>query len=515
MKRILLLLFLCIVFFGCARKNITPHDTLVIAIPSEPANLDPRFALDADSQRIDQLIFDSLVMIDHQLNIVPHLAKSFENPNPLLYRFLLHEGVKFHDGSPLTAQDIAATLNQIRDPDFGSPLIASFKNIDEVKVVDPHILEIKLKTPQPNFLTDLTLIKAIPHKKEAKLKDKFKDYLIGSGPYQFVKKNNLQIVLKVNPNHFKYKIGPSMLQLNRIVFKVIKDDHTRLLKLKTGEIDLVQNALSSDSVAQLASAPSLTLNKSPGLTYSYLGFNLKDPILKNKKVRQAIAYGIERGEIIHHLLRDLAAPAKSVLSPLNSYHEESVKTYDYEPQKAKYLLATSGLRLPIKLEYKTSTDTEAINIARLIADQLKKIGIDITIRSYEWGTFFNDIQQGNFQMFSSRWVGVTDPDIYYDLFHSSNIPPGKNRGYYSNSNVDKWLDRSKMTTDFNERKKLFSQIQKQIAEDLPYVSLWHWNNVAVYSSRLRAYYAHPQANYWPALWISKWSPYVGSDINAR
>jgi len=306
-----------------------------------------------------------------------------------------------------------------------------------------------------------------------------------------------------------------MLQLNRIVFKVIKDDHTRLLKLKTGEIDIVQNALSADSVAELASAPSLTLNKSPGLTYSYLGFNLKDPILKNKKVRQAIAHGIERKEIIHHLLRDLAAPAKSVLSPLNSYYEDSVKSYDYEPQKAKQLLATSGLRLPIKLEYKTSTDTEAINVARLLADQLKKVGIEIAIRSHEWGTFFSDIQQGNFQLFSSRWVGVTDADIYYDLFHSSNIPPGKNRGYYSNSKVDKLLDRSKMTTDPKERRKLFSQIQKQIAEDLPYVSLWHWNNVAVYSSRVRSYYAHPQANYLPVLRISKWPPYVGSDANAR
>lgn len=512
MKRLLPLLLLCIVFFGCTRKNITPADALVIAIPSEPANLDPRFALDADSQRIDQLIFDSLVMIDHQLNIVPHLAKSFENPTPLLYRFTLHEGVKFHDGSPLTAQDFSETLKKIRDPDFGSPYIASFKNIDQVNVISPSILEIKLKTPQPNFLTDLTLIKAIPHEKEAQLKDKFREHLIGSGPYQFVKKETHQIVLKKNKKHFKYKdIGSFRQALDRLIFKVIRDDQTRFLKLKTGEIDIVQNALSSDSIARLATVPTLTLNKSPGLTYSYLGLNLKDPILKNKRVRQAIAYGISRTEIIHHLLHDLAAPAKSVLSPLNGYYEDTVQNYDYDPQKAKYLLATSGLHLPVKLEYKTSTDAEAINIARLIADQLKQIGIDITIRSYEWGTFFNDIQQGNFQIFSSRWVGVTDPDIYYDLFHSSNTPPGKNRGYYSNSKIDKLLDRSKITLDPKERQKLFSAIQKQIAEDLPYVSLWHWNNVAVYTSRLRGYYAHPQANYLPFLLVSKWSPYVGTN----
>lgn len=490
MKRSFLIFCLCIVFFGCTRKNITPPDALVAAISSEPANLDPRFALDADSQRIDQLIFDSLIIIDHQLNIIPHLAKTFENPNPLLYRFILHEGVTFHDGSPVTADDFSETLKKIRDPDFGSPYLASFKNIDTVAVINPHTLEIKLKNPQPNFLTDFTLIKAIPHKKE--------NHLIGSGPYQYVKKESNAIILKRNPNHFKFK--PKM---ERLIFKVIKDDNTRLLKLKNGELDLVQNALSSDSIAQLAATPALTLTKGPGLTYSYLGFNLKDPILKNKKVRQAIAYGIKREEIIHHLLHDLATPAKSVLSPLNGYYEDKVESYEYDPEKAKRLLATSGLHLPIKLEYKTSTDTETINIARLIADQMKRIGIEITIRSHEWGTFFSDIQQGNFQMFSSRWVGVTDPDIYYDLFHSSNAPPGKNRGHYVNSKIDKLLEHTKTTTDPGQRKKLFSTIQKRIARDLPYVSLWHWNNVAVYSSKLKGFYFHPQSNYLPLIDISK------------
>ena len=419
-----------LLLFGCSRQNLTPKDSLVVAIDAEPSNLDPRFALDATSQRIDTLLYDALVMIDNNLQIVPHLALNWKTLNDTTYQFTLRPNLRFSDGSPIAADHFVSTLKQIQDPNFGSPLLSGFKNVEKVTALDPLTLEIRLKTPQASFLTDLTLIKAMKEQKDPKTDGT--ELPLGSGPYQLVTKEPNTLKLKRNPDHFKFHP-----KLENLVFKIIKDDNTRVLKLKKGEVDLIQNALNYDSLAKLSKESTLSFTKSPGITYAYLGFNLKDPLLKNKKVRQAIAYAIHREEIIEHLLEKMATPANSILSSQNWYTEPTVRSYDYDPQKAKKLLKESGVYLPVTLVFKTSTDIQAVNIARLISDHLKKVGIMVELRTNEWGTFFNDIQTGNFQLFSSRWVGVTDPDILYDIFHSSNVPPGKNRVFYINSKVDK------------------------------------------------------------------------------
>lgn len=493
--------FLSIPFllFGCSKQNLTPPDTLVVAIDAEPSNLDPRFALDAYGQRIDTLLYDALVMIDNKLQIVPHLALNWKTLNDTTYEFTLRPHLTFPDGSPITAQTFVRVLGQIQDPNFGSPLMSSFKNVEKAIALNPVTLEIHLKTPQASFLTDLTLLKALQEAPK-KSNENSKELPDGSGPYQFVKKEGNTIVLKRNPNHFTFHP-----KLEKIIFKIIKDDNTRVLKLKKGEIDLVQNALNYDSLAKLSQDKNASLSfiKSPGISYAYLGFNLKDPVLKNKKVRQAIAYAIHREEIIEHLLENMAIPAASILSSQNGYYEPGVKSYEYDPEKAKKLLKESGVSLPITLVFKTSTDIQAVNIARLISDHLKKVGIMVELRTHEWGTFFNDIQTGNFQIFSSRWVGVTDPDIFYDVFHSANVPPGKNRVFYTNSRIDTLTAKGRVTLDLQKRKKIYKEVQKIVAEEVPYVSLWHFNNTAVYSSRIKGFYFHPQANFLPFLDLSK------------
>ncbi len=490
MARFLILFLIPFLLFGCSKQNLTPLDTLVVAIDAEPSNLDPRFALDATSQRIDTLFYDALVMIDNNLEIVPHLAQNWKTLNDTTYQFTLKPNVRFHDGTLITADHFVRTLKQIQDPNFGSPLSSSFKNVELVEARGPLTLKIRLKTPQASFLTDLTLIKALQESKELP---------IGSGPYQLVSKEPNTLKLKRNPQHFKFQP-----KLENLVFKIIKDDNTRVLKLKKGEVDLVQNALSYDSLAKLSQNSTLSFTKSPGTTYAYLGLNLKDPILKNKKVRQAIAYAIHREEIIEHLLENMATPANSILSSLNSYYyEPGIQSYPYDPDKAKKLLQESGVPLPVTLIFKTSTDIQTVNIARLISDHLKKVGIMVELRTHEWGTFFNDIQTGNFQLFSSRWVGVTDPDIFYDAFHSSNVPPGKNRVFYQNPQVDTWLEQGRITLNSQKRKKIYKEVQKKIAEEVPYISLWHFDNTAVYSRHIKGFYFHPQANYLPFLDLSK------------
>jgi peptide/nickel transport system substrate-binding protein len=222
-------------------------------------------------------------------------------------------------------------------------------------------------------------------------------------------------------------------------------------------------------------------------------------------VRQAISYAIDRDAIIDHTLKGLAMKADGVvLAPLHWAYEGHVRRYDYDPQRAKELLDAAGLpdpdgdgpRMRVSLSYKTSTDMESREIAQIIKEYLKAVGIGLEVRGFEWGTFFDDIKRGNFQIYSLRWIGVVDPDIYYYLFHSSSFPPnGANRGRYRNPELDELLAASRRTVDRGKRKRLYSLIQKILAEDAVYTSLWYRDNLVVIREKFRGFQIYAGGEY--------------------
>ncbi len=259
--------------------------------------------------------------------------------------------------------------------------------------------------------------------------------------------------------------------------------------MKKGSLDLLQNCVPAYAVKFLQRVPRLQVIQEPGITYQYLGYNLLDPVLSNKEVRQAISHAIDCPTIIAHTLKGLAIKADGVvLSPNNWAYEGAVHQYTYNPERAMKLLDAAGFpdpdgdgpRMRFSLSYKTSTDMEAIEIAQIIKGYLKRVGIGLEVRSFEWGTFFDDIMKGNFQVYSLRWVGVVDPDIFYYLFHSSSLPPnGANRGRYRNAELDRLLDESRRFCDQARRRELYSRIQKILAKDAVYTSLWYRANLVV------------------------------------
>jgi len=268
-----------------------------------------------------------------------------------------------------------------------------------------------------------------------------------------------------------------------LTFKIINDPQTRLLAIQKGSIDILINALNPSQIQEAQKSPKLTVQESDGITYHYLNLNTKFKHLKNKNVRQALAYGINRDEIIKFKLKGLANPANSLLSTQNYYYEKNVKIFSYEPNKAKALLKKAGYDEdnPLTLEFKTSTDPHAVSIALILKEQLAKIGVTINIKSFEWATFYDDIKKGNFQMHSLRRVGLTEPSAYYDYFHSSQFPPhGQNRGWYVNLRIDKLTKTAGETLDIKKRKQLYSEIQQIISKDVPYINLWHSSNISVY-----------------------------------
>jgi peptide/nickel transport system substrate-binding protein len=234
-----------------------------------------------------------------------------------------------------------------------------------------------------------------------------------------------------------------------------------------------------------------------------MGFNLKDPILRSRKVRQAIAHAIDRQAVIQHLLGGLAVPATGVLSSMNWAYEPAVESYVYDPQKAKRLLDEAGYKDPdgpgpekrFTLTYKTSQNELRRRIGEAIQGFLGEVGIEARMRSYEWGTFFSDIRKGNFQLYTLTWVGITDPDIYYYLFHSKSLPPdGANRGAYLNPEMDLLIERGRVLQDRQARKEVYGHIQKIVARDLPYVSLWNEVNVVVMDQRVRGFVLRPDGD---------------------
>lgn len=482
---------------GCHQEDRLGQGILVVGLESNPTNLDPRLSTDAASSRIDDLLFNRLFRKDPNGEPVKDLVEKWEQPDPLTYVFRIRKGVRFHDGRLLDARDVQYTFESLLDPSLGSPLRGSYQMISSIESPDPWTVVFKLQEPFASFLVNLDM-GILPRPESAKPEGD-PTPMVGSGPFCFVSwDHGSEVRLRANADY--YEGAP---RIREVRFKIVPDNTVRILELKKGAVHLLVNEIEPEVLPSLEKDPRFIVEKRQGTNYSYLGFNLRDPILKSLKVRQAVACAINREDIIKYLLGGLAAPATGVLSPLNWAYDPDVTTVPFDPQKAKRLLDEAGYPDPdgegpkerFSLSYKTSQNELRRRIGEAMQSQLDEIGIEMQIRSYEWGTFYSDIKKGNFQIYTLTWVGVTDPDIYSYLFASQSTPPtGANRGYYRNPEVDRLLKQGRVTQDRNKRKSIYGQVQRILARDLPYVSLWYSVNVAVMDSRIRGFQLFPDGS---------------------
>jgi peptide/nickel transport system substrate-binding protein len=240
----------------------------------------------------------------------------------------------------------------------------------------------------------------------------------------------------------------------------------------------------------------LNVLQAEGTSYQYIAFNLSDPIFRDLRVRQAFAYGIDRAKIIKYLWRNQARAATGMLPPNNWAYEPNVKVYPYDPEKARQLLKEAGHER-LTFTYRTSQDETGRLMASILQQELLEIGVTMEIRSNEFATFFADVLRGDFQVYSLRWIGGNnDPDIFNAVFHSKMVPPnGANRGRYSNPRVDELIESSRREPDLEKRKTGYGEIQRIVAEELPYLSLFYMDNVCVYNKRIDGVSLSPAADY--------------------
>ena len=478
--KLVLLLVISSLVAGCDKS---PPRQIRFGLSSAVVTLDPRFVTDATSSRLCRLIYDSLVDFDEEYQPIPKLAKwSVESPRT--YIFTIESGKNFHDGTPLSAADVVATYQSILDPATASPHRGSLSLIDSVRALGTEQVVFELSRADPLFPGLLT-IGIMP--KEALSTSTVKDHVIGSGEFTVLGDwTDKRVVLKriVDGTEFR--------------FETIRDPTVRALKIVNGEIDLLQGSLAPEIVAWLDTQPGVNAAQHPGTTFTYLGLNLGDETLSNAKIRQALGLAINRNEIARHLFSGRARLAKSIFTPEHWVYNDATRQLDYDPEKAKLILRELGFdnSNPLTLSYKTSSDLFRLRVAAVIKDQLGKVGVDVDIQSYDWGTFYGDIKAGRFQLYSLSWVGIKLPDIFRYVFHSESVPPsGANRGHYHSSLVDDLIERAEQSTSFNQRLMFYRDIQAQLLADLPYIPLWYEDHVIVAREDIVGYSVGLDGNY--------------------
>jgi peptide/nickel transport system substrate-binding protein len=466
-----------------------------MVIENSPTNLDPRVGLDGQSERIDELLFDDLCTRDDHLNVRPGLAERWDIPDPLTYVFHLHQGVKFHDGRPLTSRDVKWTFDSLLQGKIRSTKAAAYRLVNRIDAPDDSTVVFHLKEPFATLLWNVSdgAIGIVPYGTG----DEINRHPIGSGPFRFVSAEpDKEVVVERNDGYWGAKPN-----LKRVRFAVIPDATTRALELRKGSADIAVTSLSGDTVLVLEREPTLEVLHAPGTVLGYLAFNTRDPVLRDVRVRQAIAYAIDRAAIIHYLLRDFARPAYSLLPPESWAYNGDVPLYDHNPDRARQLLeqagypAVNGVRFHLTM--KTSTEESPRLVAAVLQQQLREVGIALDIRTFEFATFLSDVIRGAYQLHTLRWIGGNeDPDIFEYVFHSAKFSPnGGNRTYYANPRLDLLIDQARGELDQNARKQIYAEIQRTLAEDLPYINLWYFENVMVHNRRVRNLTLNPSGNY--------------------
>ena len=480
---------------GCARPAPEADaDFIKVIIRASPTNFDPRVGTDEQSQRVHQLVYSQLMTIDSQLRVAPGLAARLDNPDPLTYVAHLRSGVTFHDGHELSAKDVVYTFRSFLDPSFVSARKGAYRMLASVRALDDYRVEFKLNEPFGSFPIQLVM-QIVPDGAGTSLQS----FPIGTGPYRFVR---YVMDERVELSAFEgYWDG--LPQNTGVVLRIVPDDTMRGLELRNGSADLTINDVPPDIAYQLQK-DGLTLTQGEGVDYTYIGLNMRDAALKDSRVRHAIGYAIDRQAIVDYLRRGLAKPAVGVLSPIAWAFEPDVHQFTYDVARAKRLLDEAGYRDPdgdgprprLRLSLKTSTDEFFRLQATVIQENLRLAGIEVDARSYEFATFYADVLSGNVQMYTLQWVGVTDPDMLRRVFHSEQVPPiGFNRIYYRNPEVDRLIDLATTAPTDDERRKYYSGVQKAVAEDAPYISLWYKTNIAVARQNIRGMRLSAQADF--------------------
>jgi peptide/nickel transport system substrate-binding protein len=494
---------------------------LIVGSTGAPTNFNDLYSTDTSSGELTNMMFDTLVGIDKEFNPIPKLAKKWEiSDDGLTYTFHLRDDVKWHDGKKFTAEDVVFTFKIPLSEEYNGQRASSFEMIKEVKATDDYTVKMTLKYPFAPFMQDAAnsynilpkhILKDVPIAKLGEHEFNTKNPT-GTGPFKFKEWKEGQYV-KVVANEDYYG-GRSYL--DSVTYKIVPDANSILAQFKAGDIDYIDvQATQLPSVQPMVDQGKVEMQTSLALQYNYIGWNLRNPLFEDKKVRQALTHALDRKKIIEAVLNGDGKVAHAPGSPLSWAYNPDVPKFEYDPEKAKKMLAEAGWKdtdgdgildkdgKKFSFTLKTNQgNEEREQIAVVVQQMLKEVGIEVTPKLVEWSAFVEVISPPNwdFEAIVLGWALGTDPDPT-DIWHTKEIENGLNNIAYSNKKLDELMEKNTKIVEQEKRAEVIGKIMAGIAEDQPYTFLYYPNQHIAYTPNLHDVELHPRLSYYN---IEKW-----------
>lgn len=500
MKRLLCIVLLCSsLLWGCERQPPAPieedaggqsavyGDTLLMGSIGEPSNLLPVLASDSASSDINALVYNGLVRYDKNLQVEGDLARSWDiSPDSLRITFHLRQDVRWHDGHPLTAEDVLFTYRLLVDPAVPTAYAERYRQVVKAEAPDAYTFRVSYARPLASALVSWMFPVHPKHLLEGRdvTKSPLARAPVGTGPYRFVEwKSGEKVVLEANPDYFEGRPN-----IRRLVYRIIPDPSTMFLELRSGGLDLMdltplQYARQTDTVAFRRRFEKFHY---PDFAYTYLGFNLRRPLFQDVRVRRALAHAVNKQELVDGVLLGLGVAATGPYKPGSWPHNPQVRRYAYDPVKARQMLEEAGWhdsdgdgvrekdgrRFSFTIVTNQGND-QRIKAGEIIQRRFREVGVEVKLRVIEWASFLKEfINPGNFDATILGWTITPDPDSY-NIWHSSKTGVGElNFIGFESAEVDTLLEAGRRTLDQDRRKEIYGRFQEILAEEQPYIFLY-------------------------------------------
>jgi peptide/nickel transport system substrate-binding protein len=484
------------VFTGCAsEKPVSGSDDLekdsfIMALPEDAQNLDPQNNNSLNSMRIVVNINETLTKIDDNGKVVPSLAEDWEvSEDGLEYIFHIKKGVKFHNGEELKADDVVFTFERAMASPFAG---AVFGPVESAEKIDDYSVKVKLKYQYVPFLTALTApVSSIVNKEAVESKgDDYGRNPVGTGAYEFVNwASGSQIVLKAFED---YHLGPAPIK--NVTYKIITDPSTAVVALQSGEVDAVINVPAID-IQSINNDPNLTLYETPSALFEYLGMNTSQAPFDNVKVRQAIAYALDKEGILMGVAEGTGVLANNQLIDSIFGYTDEIKAYPYDVEKAKSLLAEAGYEDGFNAEIIT-VEGDRKKIAQIVQENLRQIGITCEISILENVAYLDKAKKGEFDMFVTGWnTPAPDADLGLYFSYNSSMINAMNYTRYFNEEMDDLLIRGRTTPDESERLIIYKQALELLHSDVPNVPIYYTKTNIAVNKDIKGVKAVPTSEY--------------------
>ena len=475
--------------------EVVAQDELIVAQGATRTTMDPQGQNDQPSAQVRAMIYDTLLFQTEDMEIEPGLAHDWEQIDDVTWEFYLREGVYFHNGEELTAQDVKFTYERLIDPEEASPSGFILEILREIEVVDDYTIRLHLEEPFVPLLSHLTHTSTSILNQTA-VEEAGEDYgtivVVGSGPYEYVDwATGDYILLERNDDYWG-----ELPQTERLRFRAIPEDTVRAIEVETGGAHISLD-ISPVDVARLDEDPEVNLVQYPTLATHYIGFNAQREPFDNVKVRQAINYAVDIDPIVEYVYEGQAVAAQSPISDMVWGAHPDLEPYGYDVERARELLAEAGYEDGFSTTIYTNDNPQRIQISELVQENLRQLNIDVEVSVLDWGDYLERTGEGEHDMFVLGWVAVTGDADYgmYSLFHSNQFGHAGNRTFWSHPEVDDHLEAGRRIADTEIRLSAYHSAQEIIRDEAPWIFMIHTEAVHGLRDNVTGFVPHPAGHH--------------------